>query len=136
MLLAASGLPTDGVSDHLPGFLVVRDASRVVATAGLEDHGDAGLLRSVVVAPAYRSRGLGRMLVTALLDRARAQGHAAVYLLTDTAVGYFQRFGFQPVARAAVPPSVQRSAEFRIPACASSVVMVKTLGGVTPPEER
>lgn len=140
-LLTASGLPTAGVADHLTGFLVVRDAGRIVATAGLEDHGDACLLRSVAVAPAYRGRGLGRTLVMALLESARARRHAEVYLLTDTAAGYFRRFGFQPTAREAVRPSVQRSAEFRIAACASSVVMVRPLelrpleGGVTPPKQ-
>ncbi len=131
-LLASSGLPAEGVADHLDGFLVVRDAGRLVATAGLEDHGDAGLLRSVAVAPTHRGRGLGRALVVALLARARARGHAEVYLLTTTAAGYFARLGFRPTTREAVRPSVQRSAEWHLACCASSVVMVWPPGDASP----
>ncbi|MDR7555612.1 MAG: arsenic resistance N-acetyltransferase ArsN2 [Armatimonadota bacterium] len=131
-LLASSGLPAEGVADHLDGVLVVRDAGRLVATAGLEDYGDAGLLRSVAVAPTHRGRGLGRALVAALLARARARGHAEVYLLTTTAAGYFARLGFRPTTREAVRPSVQRSAEWHLACCASSVVMVRPLGETSP----
>jgi amino-acid N-acetyltransferase len=90
------------------------------------------------VAPAYRGRGLGRALVAALLARARARGHAEVYLLTTTAAGYFARWGFRPTAREAVRPSVRRSAEWHLACCASSLAMVRPLGegshgAVTPP---
>jgi len=37
---------------------------------------------------------------------------ATVYLLTETAAGFFPRFGFQPIQRAEVAPAVQQSIEF------------------------
>ncbi|MDX1432170.1 MAG: hypothetical protein R3286_06940, partial [Gammaproteobacteria bacterium] len=47
-LLAAAGLPTEGVADGLDGFCVVDLEGDVIAAGGVEAHGRAGLLRSVV----------------------------------------------------------------------------------------
>ncbi|MDQ7859055.1 MAG: GNAT family N-acetyltransferase [Armatimonadota bacterium] len=124
-LLVASGLAADRVADRLDGFLVVREGGRVVACACLDDHGEAGLLRSVAVAPERRGSGLARALVAALLARARRRGHVAVYLLTSTAEGYFTRFGFRPVERARVRPAVLTSDQFaERGGCTTSTVMV------------
>jgi arsenate reductase len=49
-LVAAAGLPTAGIEDAFPaGYSVVRRGAEIVAVAGLEPHGGAGLLRSVAV---------------------------------------------------------------------------------------
>lgn len=55
-LLQTGGLSGNGVAEGLSGFLVAREGGRLVAVAGLEDHGPAGLLRSVAVAPDRRAR--------------------------------------------------------------------------------
>jgi amino-acid N-acetyltransferase len=124
MLLAASGLGTDGVPEHITDFLVAREGGRLVATAALEDYGDAGLLRSVAVVANRRGWGLGRYLTHTLIERARQRGHAAVYLLTDTAEAYFTRLGFRSIDRSAVRPAVVASAQFQGETCSQSVVMV------------
>jgi amino-acid N-acetyltransferase len=49
--------------------------------------------------------------VQGCLDVARAEGLQAVYLLTTTAAAFFQRWGFAPHARAAVPGVVRASVE-------------------------
>ena len=123
-LLESVGLSAAGVTDHLGGFLVVREGSRVVAAAGLEDHGSAGLLRSVAVTPDRREQGLASRLVDGLIERSRTLGHAALYLRTATAERYFERFGFRRVDLAAVAPGVLRSARFQGEWCASSATMV------------
>lgn len=46
-----------------------------------------------------------------------------LYLLTDSAVDYFRRFGFQAVDRQAVPAELKVSAEFSEASCAGAVVM-------------
>ncbi|MDR7518309.1 MAG: arsenic resistance N-acetyltransferase ArsN2 [Armatimonadota bacterium] len=127
-LLSAVGLSTDGVAEAMAGFLVAREDGRVVAVAGLEDHGAAGVLRSVAVAPDRRNQRLGAELVAALIDRSRQQGHRALYLLTNGAEGYFARFGFRRVGRDAVRPEVARSSQFGSEACTSSAVMVLEFG--------
>ena len=70
-LLAEAGLPTAGIEDWLPNFLVAEHEGRIVAVAGLESYGPSALLRSVAVRPDWRGSGLGRQLVERLLSDAR-----------------------------------------------------------------
>ena len=127
-LIEGAGLPTSGVADHFPGaYVVARAGDVLVAAAGLEVHGDGGLLRSVVVAPEYRATGLGRMLVDNRLRAARELGLGAVYLLTTTAPDYFARLGFERVRRESAPGPLQRSTEFASVCPASAVCMTKRL---------
>lgn len=123
-LLASVGLLGDRVPDHLDGFLIAREEGRLVATAGLEDHGAAGILRSVAVAPGCRGRGVAATLVRAIIGRSRAKGHEALYLLTNAAGPYFERFGFQRVEREQVRPEALASKQFAEKACEQSAVMV------------
>lgn len=124
-LLAEAGLPVDDVGRVFPrGFVVVREGSVPVAAAGLEVHGASGLLRSVVVSPGRRARGLGRRLIESRVDAARAQGLEAVYLLTTSAAAYFEALGFERVARADVPEALARSTEFTSVCPASATCLV------------
>lgn len=112
-LVQAAGLPTDGIADGFPAaYAVVRAGSGIVAVAGLEAHGGDGLLRSVAVVPSRRGSGIARLLVEDRLRVARVRGLGAVYLLTTTAAGWFERLGFMEVPRADVPTAVQGSTEF------------------------
>lgn len=126
-LLERSGLPQDGLPEHVATTLVARSGDAVVGSAALEIYGRAALLRSVAVDSALRGQGLGQRLTRAALDLARQHGIATVYLLTETAGDFFPRFGFHPTERAAVEPVVQQSVEF-ISACpASAQVLVTSL---------
>ncbi len=133
-LLAAAGLPPNGVAEQRGGFVVAVEGDQVVACAGLEVYGPHGLLRSVAVRPDRRGRGVGRALVSHLAARARASGLTDVYLLTTTAADYFSRLGFHPVDRDQVPEDVRTSAEFTATCCATARAMRRTLraGGETP----
>ena len=66
-LLRASGLPTDGVREALATFVVAEAGGDIVGVAGLELCCDNALLRSVAVAEAWRSRGVGRALVARVI---------------------------------------------------------------------
>ena len=111
-LLSAAGLPLDGAADALTRGVVARDGDEVVAAAAVERYGDAGLLRSVVVAPGRRGSGLGRGIVAAAESLARDEGVRDLYLLTETAVDWFPRLGYEPVERAAASAAVGESIEF------------------------
>ncbi|NTU79945.1 MAG: GNAT family N-acetyltransferase [Chloroflexales bacterium] len=128
-LLSANGLPHDGLAEHFAAALVARDGDSVVGSAALELYGEAALLRSLAVAEGRRGQGLGRALITAALDLARAQRVRRVYLLTTTAQGYFPSFGFAPITRAEVEPVVQVSAEFTGACPASAAVFALRLDG-------
>ena len=125
-LLTASELPLTGVAETLSGFVVAESDGAIVGTAALEACRDNALLRSVAVAPEWRSRGLGRALVNRVIAEAEARGIRALYLLTMTAEHYFPSFGFQPLARERVPADVQATEEFRSACPASAVVMCRT----------
>ena len=58
-LLAESGLPADGLLDHLNTAIVARTDGRVVGCAALEVYLGGALLRSVAVAAAARGHGIG-----------------------------------------------------------------------------
>lgn len=55
-------------------------------------------LAPVSVAPAQQLRGIGAALIRAAIDRARAAGWAAIFVLGDPA--YYRRFGFDAAAAA------------------------------------
>lgn len=111
-LLEANDLPAADVPEKQSCFQVVRDAGRVVAVGGLEEHGACGLLRSVVVEEPRRGEGLGSGICQALEDRARRRGLEALFLLTTTAEGLFRGRGYVEVPREAVPEGVRETAEF------------------------
>jgi amino-acid N-acetyltransferase len=116
-LIAEAGLPLDGLDDA--ALLLVAEAEAdgaVVGTVALEryatDAGPVFLLRSAAVAPEHRGGGLGAALAAAALEHVDAE-RAPVALLTETADGWFPRFGFRPVARDELPEALAASAELR-----------------------
>lgn len=130
-LLTMSHLPLDGVRESLGCFVVAHDAGRLVGVAGIEEcgvRGEHALLRSVAVDPAWRSRGLGRALVSRAVALAESRGAKALYLLTTTAERYFPSFGFARTSRDAVPDDVRGTAEFQGACPASATVMVREMG--------
>jgi amino-acid N-acetyltransferase len=124
-LLTVSSLPLDGVRDALDGFVVAQSGDDLVGVAGLEVCCDNALLRSVAVSPDWRSRGLGRALVTRVISEAEARGIRALYLLTTTAERYFPSFGFHQIPREDVPADVRKTGEFQSVCCASAAVMCR-----------
>ena len=113
-LLADAGLPLDGAAAAFDLGVVGRAApgGRVVAAAAIERFGADGLLRSVVVAPDHRGTGLGRELVTAAEALAAEAGIRDLWLLTETAIDWFPRLGYQVVERATAAAAVGESIEF------------------------
>jgi amino-acid N-acetyltransferase len=124
-LLVASSLPLDGVREALDDFVVAEAGDEIVGVAGLESCCDDALLRSVAVAPGWRSQGLGRALVTRIISDAEARGCRALYLLTNTAERYFPSFGFRPMSRDAVPAGVRETVEFSHACPHSATVMCR-----------
>jgi amino-acid N-acetyltransferase len=126
-LLSRCRLPEAGVRDHLGSALAAREADRLVGSAVLEIYAEGALLRSVAVESGRRGRGLGVRLTEKALELARERGTRRVYLLTETATGFFPRFGFQAISRSDVPVSVRASLEFTTACPQSALVMEKIL---------
>lgn len=120
-LLAACGLPIEGL-DRLERVVVRHDEdAAVIACAGLERHAHQWLLRSVAVAPAHRGEGLGADVVEEALDGIDGE----VVLLTETAASWFDRFGFDVVDRSEIDGPVTASLEWTTLCRDSATVMVR-----------
>ena len=123
-LLTESSLPLDGVREALADFVVAESDGSLVGVAGLEICCDDALLRSVAVKPEWRSRGVGRQLVTRAIANAESRGLRALYLLTTTAEHYFPSFGFRKITRDEVPEAVRDTREFTS-ACPSTATVMR-----------
>ena len=125
-LLDLESLPSADLSETaLEHFLVVRDEIGVIGVVGLEVHGQAALLRSLVVANSHAGRGIGRGLVVAAESLAASLGCRSMYLLTTTAEGFFELLGFRRIERNAAPPEIQKTTEFSSLCPSSATVMAK-----------
>jgi amino-acid N-acetyltransferase len=110
-LVRSASLPED-LEPHFPSFFVADRDGSVVGAVGLERvSDDRALLRSLVVARASRSAGLGTSLADAAIRQARAMGVDELFLLTTDAAPFFERLGFERVAHADAPPAVRRTRE-------------------------
>ena len=121
--LPAADLTCDGIRD----FIVAREAGEIIGVAGLERHGEHGLLRSLAVAPDWRGHGLGAALVEAVEAKARGLGVRSLTLLTGTAAPFFAACGYEEITRRDAPATVQASTEFTELCPTSSTCMHKTI---------
>jgi amino-acid N-acetyltransferase len=137
-ILRGSGLPTEGVDEILARFLVADQEGRIVATAGIELGEECALLRSVAVVPEARGTGLGVEIVRQALRLASLSGAGTVYLLTTSARGFFERFGFRPALRAEIEAKFPDSAETSPDgACTTAEAMaLRDLSSVLDPRPR
>ena len=87
-------------------FLIAAIDDQPAGLIGLEQYGDVGLLRSLVVDATARQRGVGRQLVAALEDLAYTRGVTELWLLTTERRGLFQ---IARVRRGAAGVTRQRS---------------------------
>lgn len=111
-LLKSSNLPADDLNykkDLLVGYV---EDGEMVGTGGLEIYGEYGLLRSLSVRLGTRGKALGTAITEYIIDEARKRNLKGIYLLTETAHGFFLRKGFSDVSRENVPDVLKASSEF------------------------
>jgi len=82
-------------------FLALTDG-RIVGTAALmKEHDDCFELAKMSVAPAYRGKGISKLLMSRCLDKAREIGVKRLILYSNsqlqTAIRLYTQFGFQHV---------------------------------------
>jgi len=132
-LLIGNGLPAEDCALPENLFCGIFDQDELIAAGGLQAAADYSLLRSIVVKPHYRDRGLARSISEFLLERARSQGYVAIYLLTETAAGYFDNLGFEHVTRASVPAAIAATQQFSSLCPDSASCLMMDLSPARPP---
>jgi amino-acid N-acetyltransferase len=127
-LLAAANLPNSDLTDEqLTSFFYCGPATAPSALIGLELYGSDALLRSLVVDPTLRSKGLGSALVVRAEAQAARHGIGTLYLLTTTAEAFFARRGYHRIDRTVAPAAIRSTKEFADLCPASSAFMFKRL---------
>lgn len=128
-LLVECGLPVSDITPAAPlSFFGVRSGGALVGVVGLEMHLPFAMLRSLAVAPAFRSSGIGRKLVAFVESVAANRGITELFLLTTTAKEFFLGLGFSPATRAAAPPAIQNTPQFSGLCPSSSAFLYKHVG--------
>lgn len=120
-LVAAAELPLDGLGEVTTRFFVARAGDEIVGAVAVERHGAHALLRSLVVDPGVRGRGVGAALADQAEAHAREVGLDGVYLLTETVPGFFSARGYRTIGRDSAPEPVMGSVEWS-EACGESAV--------------
>lgn len=121
--LVQAGLPIADLAQAGRRMFAYDDlAGNRLGYGGLEIHGREALLRSIVVAPAARDRGVGTSVLALLLRRAFDVGARRAWLLTTTAAAYFERKGFESVERETAPAAILSSRE-AMELCPSSAMI-------------
>jgi len=111
-LLTENGLPSSDVRSKPECFYVAYGDDGPMGIGGIEVHGTAGLLRSVVVERSARGEGHGTALCERLEAAARDERGETLYLLTTTAREFFADRGYVEIERDRVPGAIRGTAEF------------------------
>ena len=82
------------ISDH---FMAVNEAGEIVGAVKLyEKAPGVGHLSHLVVAPDYQHKGIGRLLMEHVEQRAKEKGYKTLGAMSRiTATAYFEKFGFK-----------------------------------------
>lgn len=132
LLLISKLAALDTSAQFGPQYVVAHNSKgQLVGVAGLEVYGKDALLRSVAVAPSFRSQGLGRQLTQDRLRWAIENGISTVYLLTTDASSYWSRHGFSEIDREEAPLSIRSTAQWSGGCSLSAVAMKKQVSAVS-----
>lgn len=82
--------------------LAASDGATAIGQLGLWTSDDDGLTLGMMIAPAYRGQGLGKLLLCTAMDWARDSGYDSLALLVfptnRTAIALYHAMGFEQVA--------------------------------------
>ena len=126
--LQKNNLPVDDLGgEGQRYFSLLDEGGAAYGYGGLEGAGADQLLRSLIIYPTARGKGMGRALVRLLEAQAREEGAQRLWLLTSDAEKYFRRLGYKTVDRAEAPKAIARTKQFAALCPASARLMVREM---------
>lgn len=137
-VLESAGLPAADI--ELPGrtFFEFTLSGTTVGWGGYETHGADGLLRSLVVERASRSKGIGASVLKLIEANAAEKGITRLHLLTTSASGFFEHLGYEMHQRGSEPSLISQTEQFKGLCPGSACYMSKSLTfkNCTPPSHK
>jgi amino-acid N-acetyltransferase len=124
-LLQINDLSSEGVAQFFPYYLILKSNQTILGVCGLEPYDNVGLIRSLAIQPKMQNKGLGSILLEAMIDKARTLLIDDLYLLTNTAEEFYLKHGFSPISRDLAPKIIQETGEFSHMCPVSSKLMKK-----------
>jgi amino-acid N-acetyltransferase len=102
-LLKDNNLSAEGLlDDHVLRYALIGN-QQLIGIGALTIFQDEAMLRSVSVNKDHQENGVGRSLVQQIIREARSDNLNTLYLLTDTAEGFFKKLGFKTISRKELP---------------------------------
>ena len=125
--LQEAHLPSDDVV--LPGrvFYAFQLEGQHIGYAGLEVYGQEALLRSLLIVPRQRKRGLGSQVVSEVEKLARQAGIERLHLLTTDQAPFFERIGYVLTQRQLAPADIASTLQFKSLCPSSASYLWKSL---------
>ena len=125
-LLAEQGLPVSDITENTLLYSLL-DGDKVIGTAGLDIFDDSALVRSVSVLKELQGKGYGKFLNGLVELAAKEKEINCLYLITNTAGGFFGRRGYSIIDREAAPETIKQTGQFSTLCPSSAVVMKKNI---------
>lgn len=103
-------LPRDRAElcENVRDFVVAEENGRVIGCGALHLYGThLAEIRSIAVSPQSKGRGVGRLLVEALMEESRRHAVTCVCLFTRTP-GFFAHLGFEIAQRQDLPDKIYK----------------------------
>lgn len=122
-LLESFGLLTSDIKGRDVQLWALADGETLAGVVGLERSGSIGLLRSLAISHKHRGQGLAKQLCDHVC--AQAGELDGLYLLTETAAGFFAKIGFIEINRNDTPNALRETPQFSSLCPGSAIVMVK-----------
>jgi amino-acid N-acetyltransferase len=126
-LLDSERLPSSDLAKSGVMLIAAVAQDRLAGCIGVEPHGEAGIIRSLAVAPEFRGQGIARSLVSRAETLASHRGVQCLYLLTEGAAEFWSEIGYTTVSRTEAPSAIRASAEFASLCSASATCMKRPL---------
>jgi len=126
-LLESYGLPAGDFKDHLINFIVAKESNEIIGVGGYETSKEYALLRSFAVKTSHKGLGIAEKIFKLVEEQALNSGVKGFYLLTDTAIKYFERFEFYEYSRDNAPESIRKTKQFSELCPDTATMMYKAL---------